>query len=339
MIFNNTGIIEIVMTAKLNERQKFILSHLQIAKSSVSQIADLMNHASRATLNRDLLKLESLGLIYKEGRARATLSVLNKSSALLLPIDPDSYFADDIDERKIITNFNMDIFETLKSVPTFFSESELQYLKQLNEIYQSNYLKANKSIRDKELERFTIELSWKSSKIEGNTYSILDTETLIKSHKRAKGKSEEEAKMILNHKAAFDFIFQDPKYFTHWTLIKLTELHGLLTEGLDNQWQIKEALNKFITLINSFSSGLDKALLCLSILAYIQVFEDGNKRTSRLAANACLLADNYCPLSFRSINEDEYKKAVLLFYEQNNLSYLKTLFIEQFKFACENYLS
>jgi Fic family protein len=94
-------------------------------------------------------------------------------------------------------------------------------------------------------------------------------------------------------------------------LTKLTELHGLLTEGLDinrairesqvritgtnflpldNQWQIKEALNKFITLINSFSSGLDKALLCLSILAYIQVFEDGNKRTSRLAANACLLA-------------------------------------------------
>jgi hypothetical protein len=72
--------------------------------------------------------------------------------------------------------------------------------------------------------------------------------------------------MILNHKAAFDFIFQDPKYFTHWTLIKLTELHGLLTDGLD------------------------KALLCLSILAYIQVFEDGNKRTSRLAANACLLA-------------------------------------------------
>ena len=95
------------------------------------------------------------------------------------------------------------------------------------------------------------------------------------------------------HKAAFDFIFQDPKYFTHWTLAKLTELHGLLTDGLDNQWQIKEALNKFITLINSFSSGLDKALLCLSILAYIQVFEDGNKRTSRLAANACLLAENY----------------------------------------------
>jgi DeoR/GlpR family transcriptional regulator of sugar metabolism len=63
MIFNNTGIIEIVMTAKLNERQKFILSHLQIAKSSVSQIADLMNDASRATLNRDLLKVESLGLI------------------------------------------------------------------------------------------------------------------------------------------------------------------------------------------------------------------------------------------------------------------------------------
>lgn len=79
MIFNNTEVIEIVTIDKLNERQKSILSHLQFAKSSVSQIADLMN-------------------------------------------------ADEIDERKIVINFNMDILEILNSVPTFFSESELQYL-------------------------------------------------------------------------------------------------------------------------------------------------------------------------------------------------------------------
>ena len=167
--------------------------------------------------------------------------------------------------------------------------------------------------------------------------------------------------MILNHKKAFDFIYQDPKYFKTWTKNKLTELHFLLLEGLevsskprenkvkitgsnfeplDNQWQIEEALTKFMDLINTSSkSTLDKALLCLAILSYIQIFEDGNKRTSRLAANASLLANGYCPLSFRSIDEDEYKKAVLLFYEQNNLNYLKKLFIEQFEYACENYLA
>jgi len=73
------------------------------------------------------------------------------------------------------------------------------------------------------------------------------------------------------------------------------------------------------------------------MVAYIQPFEDGNKRTSRLMANAVLLANNYCPLSFRSISEKEYKKAMVVFYEQNSLIYLKKLIIDQFKFAVDNY--
>jgi len=73
------------------------------------------------------------------------------------------------------------------------------------------------------------------------------------------------------------------------------------------------------------------------LIAYIQPFEDGNKRTSRLMGNAVLLAHDICPLSYRSVKDSEYKKAVLLFYEQNNISYFKQLFIEQFKFAVNNY--
>jgi Fic family protein len=73
------------------------------------------------------------------------------------------------------------------------------------------------------------------------------------------------------------------------------------------------------------------------MIAYIQPFKDGNKRTSRLLGNAILMAHDICPLSYRSVDEAEYKKAVILFYEQNNISYFKKLFIEQFEFAVQNY--
>ena len=83
--------------------------------------------------------------------------------------------------------------------------------------------------------------------------------------------------------------------------------------------------------------GVRKTLLIKLLISYIQVFEDGNKRTSRMTGNAVLLAYNLCPLSFRSIDEVEYKKAVILFYEKNNLNYFKQLFIEQYDFAVNNY--
>ena len=73
------------------------------------------------------------------------------------------------------------------------------------------------------------------------------------------------------------------------------------------------------------------------MIAYIQPFEDGNKRISRILGNALLLANDYCPLSYRSVDEVEYKKAIILFYEQNNASYFKQLFIEQFKQAVNNF--
>ena len=73
------------------------------------------------------------------------------------------------------------------------------------------------------------------------------------------------------------------------------------------------------------------------MISYIQPFEDGNKRTGRILANAILFANNYCPLSYRSIDENEYKKAVIIFYENNSLDYFKELFVNQFRFAVEQY--
>jgi len=129
--------------------------------------------------------------------------IKKKSSKIFLRyIDVDKYFQSD--ERKIkFKRFNFDIIKNLKNI---FSPEELAELQGLNKQYQERIKKLPDSIIKKEFERLTIELSWKSSRIEGNTYSLIDTEILIKENKEAIGHKKEEAIMILNHKKAIDYI-------------------------------------------------------------------------------------------------------------------------------------
>ena len=208
------------------------------------------------------------------------------------------------------------------------------------------------------MERLIIEFSWRSSQIEGNTYTLLETEILIKESREAAGHKKEEATMILNHKKVLDFILKNKKEFKTLFADKIERVHSIITKDLnipknirrsivgvtgtkykplDNEWQIKEVLEKTCELINKEKNVFAKSIIASIMIAYIQPFEDGNKRTARILSNAVLLAGASCPLSYRSANEGEYKKAVLLFFEQNNISYFKKLFMEQYEFAVKNY--
>ena len=203
-----------------------------------------------------------------------------------------------------------------------------------------------------------IDLIWKSSEIEGNTYSLLETEALIKQHELAKGKSKEDATMLLNHKKALDFITDDLDYLKPLTVNKIIDIHTLLIGGLgvsnnirrravaitgtnyrplSIETQIKEELEEIVNLVNSKNNIFEKGLLLLCLLSYLQAFEDGNKRTARIMSNAVLMSHNYCPLSFRTVSAVDYKKAMLLFYEQNNISAMKEIFIHQYEFAVKQY--
>jgi hypothetical protein len=106
---------------------------------------------------------------------------------------------------------------------------------------------------------------------------------------------------------------------------------------LDNEFQIRESLINMCDLINSKSNVFEKALLALVLISYIQPFIDGNKRTARIVSNAILMNNKYCPISFRTVDSVKYKKAMLLFYEQNNISVFKEIFINQFEFAVNTY--
>ncbi len=106
---------------------------------------------------------------------------------------------------------------------------------------------------------------------------------------------------------------------------------------MDNVHQLRQAVERLVKVINDTSNPFEKALIIVLMISYIQHFEDGNKRSARTLGNALLLANDYCPLSYRSVDEGEYKKAMILFYEQKNATYFKKLFIEQFKQAVKKY--
>lgn len=345
----------------LNKRQFLILNYIN--KHNGSSRFDLQKYLenfqdkiSKNTIIRDLDVLIKNSYIKKVGAARNTKYFPTAFNELFIKYDVDNYFKIDVDNREIkYPQFNFDIYSNLINL---FSTEEIMKLENINDIYTNKTKSLSDLILKKEYERLLIELSWKSSQIEGNTYSLLDTEVLIKENIEAKGHNKEEAVMILNHKKALEFIFENKDYFKIITLKKLEKLHSLLTSDLgvnnglrkspvgivgtnykplSNQLQIKEATEKLIEIVNNTENPLEKALIIVMMISYIQPFEDGNKRTGRILANAILFANGYCPLSYRSVNESDYKKAVIIFYENNSIEYFKELFVEQFKFAVEKY--
>lgn len=313
---------------------------------------------SYATLKRILTDLKSNNYITATGQGKGTKYYLSPAFKLVRPIDIEKYYLEEIDERQINENFNFKIITDVLAENSVFSENELNELTTLQKEYKSNISELSETEYKKELERLAIDLSWKSSQIEGNTYSLLETERLLKDKETASGKTKEEAIMLLNHKDAIDFIIENPDYLNPITVSKIEDIHSILTKELgvernlrkrrvgisgtnykplDNEFQIAEALEKTCHLINAKENIFEKALLTLLLISYIQPFMDGNKRTARIVSNAILLNFGDCPLSFRTVDSIDYKKAMLLFYEQNNVSSFKEIYINQFEFAVKTY--
>ena len=105
----------------------------------------------------------------------------------------------------------------------------------------------------------------------------------------------------------------------------------------DNEFQIKEYLESSCELINHRSNIPEKALLAVLLISLIQPFEDGNKRTGSITSDGIMIENGHCPLSYRGVEPLDYKKAMILFYEQNNISMFKRLFMEQYAFAVNHY--
>ena len=312
---------------------------------------------SLVTVKRTLSDMTARGLLLSSGSGRAVLYRVGILGRVFADIDARVYCAIEPDSRFGSDRYNFELFSEMPV--DLFSSSELEKLENATAEYIRRTQDISPAVEKKELERLIIELSWKSSKIEGNTYTLLDTEKLLLENREAPGHDRKEAQMILNHKDAFAFVREESLRFQSPTVADIEALHQILVKDLsvgyglrekpvgivgsryrplDNIYQIREGMEALLAAVSRVTTPYAKALLALLGVSYLQPFEDGNKRTSRLLGNAVLLAYGCAPLSYRSVKESEYREAMLVFYEINSLVPLKRIFIEQYDFAARNYM-
>lgn len=340
-------------------RQQQILIFLLSGAASLQEliVRAPFTEITERTLQRDLSLLKRKGLVERQGKARAITYNVTPSGRLsiFLSIEVLEKIFGDENRSKVLYDFSR--LDALKS-NSLFTDPERLMLAKNNDIYYQKLVTAPKDIIKREHERITIELSWKSSQIEGNTYTLLETESLLKQNISAEGKTKEETVMIINHKKALEFSEQRKKLFrSKLTKNTIIELHRILAKDiidigirerlvgitgsvyrpLDNKFQVEEELERLCDVINEKSDVFEKALIAFTYICYLQPFNDGNKRTARILANAILFAHDAFPLSLMAVDVNIYKLAILAYYELGILGNAKQIFIGQSEFAVENY--
>jgi Fic/DOC family len=209
--------------------------------------------------------------------------------------------------------------------------------------------------------RLIIDLSWGSSRLEGNKYSRIDTEELIKEGREAAGTSAVDRQMILNHKAAIEYLVENAPDigFNRYTVVGL---HSLLSENLlgnaEDEGRLRtrpiligtsvytptaisqligEQFDTILAKAGAISDPLEQSFFMMVHLPYLQPFMDVNKRTSRLAANISLIQSNMCPLSFVDVPEQMYTDGTLVVYEQQRVDLLRDVFVWAYQRSCQQF--
>lgn len=209
--------------------------------------------------------------------------------------------------------------------------------------------------------RLLIDLSWNSSRLEGNTYSLLETERLLELGEAAEGKDALESQMILNHKAAIELLVDQANEigFNHYTILNLNALladnlladpqaggrlrripvaiEGTVYHPLEVPQLIEECFATILKTAAAITDPFEQAFFSLVHLAYLQGFEDVNKRVSRLASNIPLIRGNLSPLSFVDVPERAYIDGVLAVYELNRIELLRDVFIWAYERSSARY--
>jgi len=211
------------------------------------------------------------------------------------------------------------------------------------------------------LSRLLVDLAWASSRLEGNTYTRLDTQNLIEFGQRAEGKDASETQMILNHKTAIEYIVEEAQE----PLIRRTtilSIHAALSENLladpsgegrlrerpvEISWSmytptaipqvIREAFDRILEMLNTIADPFEQAFFALVHIPYLQPFVDVNKRTSRLVANLPLMRANLSPLSFVGADEREYVRGTLAVYEHRRTELLRDFFLKAYERSAAQY--
>ncbi|MCZ6832061.1 MAG: Fic family protein [Gammaproteobacteria bacterium] len=339
-----------------------------LSRGEISQ--KLINNIENKTLQRRLAALTGANRIRKEGERRAT-----KYFPLGTGIESGK------DKNHLI--FSNDSLEALKylDIP-LHSRAIMSYNRAFLEEYVPNEtsyvpLEVRDRLRkagmrvDKELaagtyakqicERLLIDLSYNSSRLEGNTYSLIDTEKLVVEGITAEGKIHEDSVMIMNHKEAILFLVENAEEI-ELNPFTIFNLHNLLSQDLltnpescgdirkievnigkstykplNNPHLIRESLELLLLKARKIEDPIEQSFFVLAHMSYLQAFEDVNKRAARLASNIPFIKANLCPLSFTDISRNDYSAAMLIIYETNNVAPMVELFCYAYLRSCEQY--
>ena len=242
----------------------------------------------------------------------------------------------------------------------FLSKKERSLLKDSGSIHASVDLE---TLTAHIYQRLMIDISWASSHLEGNTYSLLETEKLLLENQVAEGKNLIETQMILNHKEAIQFLILN-RATLKMDQRTILSIHALLAENillhrsamgalrkipvgisgtsyspLQIPQQIEEEFSVFLQKSQSIPDPFEQALFILIFIPYIQPFEDINKRTSRIACNIPFLQKQMVPISFKNVDRNRYIQSLLRIYEHNDIAAMKELFIESYLSSTKEYLN
>lgn len=365
------------MTQDIEQQNKEIINLLDRSPEGLSrgQVHENIGFSiNEKTLQRRLKALVDSGRIAKEGDRKAT-----RYYSLELPVEEFKGQLKDISPNI----FGPQSQERLKflDIPLHVRE-KVSYKRDFLDAYvpnQSQYVP--KRVRealfqegkrfDKQLaagtyarqicQRLLIDLSYNSSRLEGNTYSRLDTQKLVEEGISAEGKVHEETVMIMNHKEAILFLVENAQNI-ELSSLAIRNLHHLLSQDLlanpeacgnirsvevdigrstykplGNPHVLKELFELVLQKAKKIRDPFEQSFFLLVHLSYLQAFEDVNKRTSRLSCNIPFIKSNLCPLSFTDVARDDYTAALLAIYEKNDVSPMLDLFVWAYSRSCNQY--
>lgn len=329
------------------------------------------------TLQRRLTSLVKSGLMRRIGKGRAQKYLLpsntNESEASIFEEeDPIDQIIPLSEESKIVLNIieKPDISRNPVGYNRkFLDEYRPNVSFYLSQSQREKLLKLGKTDGDQPagtyareiFNRLLIELSWNSSRLEGNTYSLLETERLLDLNEVGEGKDLKDTQMIINHKEAIEFLVESTDLIAidRYTVLNV---HALLSNNLLKDTEacgrvrsksvgikksvyhplvipslINECFNQVLDTARAIKNPFEQAFFLMVHLPYLQPFEDVNKRVSRLVANIPLILLNLCPLSFMNVPRKTYIKGLLAIYELNNVCLLRDVFIWAYERSCALY--
>lgn len=264
-----------------------------------------------------------------------------------------------VSERKVVGYCAKFLNDYIPNETFYLSTVIRQKLARLGRVGASQ-LPAGTHMREV-INRLLIDLSWNSSRLEGNTYTLLETERLLNESQIAEGKQVEETQMVVNHKAAIEMLSEDADIlcFNRYTILNL---HALLSENLlkdrnavgslrevavgigasvyhplNVPQMIEQHFDEILMKAEAIADPFEQAFFIMVHIPYLQPFQDVNKRTSRLAANIPLVRRNLCPLSFIGVSKEDYLYALLGIYELNRVDYMRDVFVSAYEQSAARY--